>query len=259
MHPGLTSIARIIAASLLLTTSSAAIASTITSFKAQPIAPTLVDMSLTGSGSSETLTTGPGFASGNGVSLPPGMDVATPFDIPSIPGGVVNADGSTDFFDASMTLGSLTVSTTASSIAGLDVQPLGTTATFDLESTPGSILVVSTTTLLKGTISTAVLSGLDGGASASVVSQTITYTGGVIYNAMVADGYETTGNMSVSLTGLTDPTTSLLKSFGIADDNYVSDFNGNATGLFDSISLPEPSTLGLLAFSLLATLQRPRR
>lgn len=249
-------------------TAPAAWATEIVTFTAFPGAPpTLPDIELTGAGAGKALVTGPDYqSSGDGLLPPanqqaPGMDIATPFTIPGIPGGVVNANGATDFYDSQMNVFNLNVNGLAQAVPvgggnTLDVQNYGINATFALVSTNAAGPQVP---LLTGIISSATLTGLQGTTATSVLSGSVTYTGGVIFTALLAHGGSANGgDMSISMLNLTNPASGLPVGLSIAGDGYIADVNASATGLFDAPT-PEPSTLALAGLVLVPLMRRARR
>jgi len=245
------------------------LASEIVSFAASPTDPTLPDIQLTGTGAGKSLTTGFGFTSNGDGLLPPaaqtspGVDIFTPFTIP-VPGSVVHPGGQTDIYDSSISITNLVVSGLAAPdplFPTLLVQGYagnGTlSAAFTIFSTPaggGPVL------LLSGTLANATLTGLAGTTATSVLSGTVTYTGGVIDTALLAAGYsQNGGDMSLSLTSLTDPTTGNPEGLSIAGDGYIANANASATGLFDAAATPEPASLALVAMAALPLMRRRRQ
>ena len=98
--------------------------------------------------------------------------------------------------------------------------------------------------LLSGNITAASFIVGTGNAGAVFSSQDVNYTGGLIFNALVASGGGVNGNsMSISMTDVTP-------NFGIAGDGFLADFTANATGLFNANVVPEPNSLALLAIAL---------
>ena len=92
-----------------------------------------------------------------------------------------------------------------------------------------------------------------GAGRAVLNSSGINYTGGLIFNALVAAGGNPNNNdMSISMTDVS-PT------FGIdAVDGMLKDFTANATGLFAVQSVPEPTAIGALGFAAIAAFRRRR-
>lgn len=108
--------------------------------------------------------------------------------------------------------------------------------------------------LLKGNVDNAVISGLAGSPSGAVLSAQITYTGGLIYQALVAKGGQTTGDLSWSLLDITPKITKVA-----GNPPLLGDFSANATGQFSSPAIPEPASVGLLAISMVGLAARRRR
>jgi len=177
---------------------------------------------------------------------PGGLLVETPFIIPGIPGSQFAA-ASTLFFDSSLIFtGGLQANGPAINAGGVLIQQL----------TPGSFQLFSTgpapTLLLSGFMSSASFIVGVGDAGSVFSSQDVNYTGGAIYNALVAAGGSTSGNsMSISMTDITP-------GLNIARDGYLADFNANATGLFNANVVPEPTSLTLLAIAMGSLLLRRR-
>jgi MYXO-CTERM domain-containing protein len=251
-----------------------ALAGEIVRFQPFPNAPGLTDIALTGSGATKQLITGSGFSTSTGdgslalsAQPGPGMDISTPFKISGVPGGVVELNNSTDFYDSTMTISNLQVDQPAQSTAlpggagTLLYQEYSSAGTMEI----ASFTLASTTggggpvTLLTGTLSFATLTGLQGSSATSVLSATVTYTGGLIYTAMINNGYVATpGNMSIAMTQLTD-TEDNPTGLSIANDGYIADVFAQATGEFDApVATPEPASLGLIAMAALPLMRRRR-
>jgi len=220
-----------------------------------------------GGGPTPSFGVGPG-SIGNGdgglpvnLQTPGGLILQTPFYILP-PNGIYgqqnNVDGSTTFYDTTLAFTGLVASSPALSFGGLDVQPLtnGTFAIFASNVGGGDGPL-----LLSGTLTNNEIAGVDGSSSAAEFSTTVTYTGGPIYAALIADHGTTTDNASfnLSLTG---------SSMGInGGSGYLNAFNADGQGLFNAtgyvIPTPEPSSVVLFAFGLLgmgvAAVRRRRR
>lgn len=108
--------------------------------------------------------------------------------------------------------------------------------------------------LLKGTIDNAVISGLAGAPAGAVLSAQVNYTGGLIYQALIAKGGQTTGDLSWSLLDITPKITKVA-----GNPALLGSFSANATGQFSSPAIPEPASVGLLAISMIGLAARRRR
>lgn len=210
-----------------------------------------------------SFTTGAG-STGNGdgallsAAVSPGLTISTPLSIaPGILGEQSHADGSTTFYDVTLQFTGLPADAAANSFAvgpgeSFLTQNLGIgTFTFSSSKVGGGPGVP----LLSGTISDALLTGLSNSDTGSEISSTdVTYTGGVIYTALEANGGNPdAGSESISLLNIS-PTLSIDNT-----TTYVSDFSANATGQFSVPSIPEPTCLGLLSAAVICLAGRYRR
>jgi hypothetical protein len=222
-------------------------------FKPVPITTGVAEMSwnagtglVTQAGAQSTGLIAPGVYDGNqplSSQVPGGLQVGTPIGIFGVQGSTNNAGGSTTFFDASMTTTGMLPVAAAVNVSGFDVQSLGG-GTFVFKDTSGQ------TVLLQGTITSAGLSALDGTDAASALSGSITYTGGAIYNSLVAAGVTNfNGSFAIALSTFTPVTIS---------GGNIAPFSANAEGHFDIPAIPEPATLGLAALAV-PVLARRRR
>ena len=188
-------------------------------------------------------------ATGNGDGALPtlsqttgGLQIQTPLSIgPGLAAGEVNnLDGSTTFYDTSLVLTGLTQNSTAVNFLGLDVQTLGA-GTFQFFSTTGNTLLLSGNFLTTG--SDILLGGSHGGSHGLLLSNSLVYTGGLIYNKLVAVGGTTTGTAQFNLLLNNNAT------IGITGNNLNPHF-ADAQGLFDTPIVPEPTTWALGAMGL---------
>ena len=225
--------------------SALASAATIVDFKPSPVSPTTPEFQFSRAlgGGVPVFRGALGSTSNNDGNLPiqnqtaPGLDTETPFILAG-PGALNDlVAGTTHFLDSSLQFtGGLQANAPAINGGGIFIQPLSP-GTFQLLSTgPAPVL------LLSGNITAATFIAGTGDAGAVFSSQDVVYTGGIIFNAMVANGIPVGGNsMSISMTDVAP-------NFGIAGDGFLSDFNANATGLFNAV--PEPTSLTLLAIAM---------
>jgi hypothetical protein len=227
-------------------------AGTIVDFKPVPISPTTPEFTFSRAlgGGVPAFRSAFGAISNNDGTLPlvsqtpGGLLVETPFIIPGVPGSQLTA-ASTLFFDSTLQFTAGLQANGPAINSGVFVQPLS----------PGSFVLTSTgpapTLLLTGNITAATFIAGTGSAGAVFASQDVTYTGGLIFNAMVANGVPVAGNsMSISMTDV-------VPAFSInPNDGFLNDFNANATGLFSAV--PEPTSLALIAMALGCLLLRRR-
>jgi hypothetical protein len=204
-------------------------------------------------GGTPVFRAGLGATSNNDGNLPianqtaPGLDAETPFILAG-PGALNDLiAGTTHFLDSSLQFTGLAANAPAIFAGGTFVQPLSS-GTFQLLSTgPAPVL------LLSGNIAGSVtLTGV-GNAGAVFSASTVTYTGGIIFNAMVANSHNVNGgSFSISMVDVSP-------NFGIVGDGFLGDFNANATGLFSEVPVPEPAMLSALLPAAGALLRLGRR
>jgi hypothetical protein len=123
---------------------------------------------------------------------------------------------------------------------------------------PSSLPVPSNTMvlLLSGTISSATIEGVDGGGDGATFSSSggVTYTGGLLYTALLANGgMANGGDISFSMVNV-------IPGFGIdGSTGYLAPFSADSTELADALNLvavPEPTSLGVLCFGSFALMRR---
>jgi hypothetical protein len=240
----------------VLALGSVASAATLVSYKPTPDSPSLPEF-VFGGGPIPSFQAGPGSA-GNGdgqitpVSnqTPGGLQSGTPLTIPGIPGSDV-APGATEFYDTTLVLTGLQASGPATLFGSVIIQPLDT-GFFQLFSTdpvgPGT-----PTLLLQGTIAATTFIVGSGDSGGVFNSSNVSYTGGAIYNQLIAQGGSPNNNsMSISMVDISPP-------FAIGGSGYLNNFSANATGVFNVNVLPEPTGLGVLGIAAAGLLARRRR
>jgi hypothetical protein len=231
-------------------------------FQPIPISPGVNEFSFD---STSGFTEGPGsVGNGDGAmpvasQTPGGLQAVTPLTIPGVPGSFIDSSGNTTFYDVTLHMGNMTPITGAADVTLLgNAEQLLNTGTFSFTDTSGTVV------LLQGTITSAIISGQNGGdAGAFFKSFGVNYTGGVIASALasLAGSGALIGN-SVSYTLLdTTPT------FGISNNglpsalmnNFVADGSGqfNVDGV--TIIQPEPSVLALAGVAVATLTRRGKR
>ena len=228
-------------------------AAQILSFEAGPISAGVPEVAYLGG-----LVSGPGSVGNADGVLPPiaqtpgGLNVSTPFVIPGIPGSDINAgNGSTTFYDATLILGGNVAAGPAATLFGVIIGQLTGPGTFDFLSTdPDGAGPLLPTLLLSGTISAGAIGGFAGGNTASFQSNTVTYTGGAIFAAMLASNYTNVGDVSIAMV---DVSPALAEVRGV-----LQPFNANASGLFSAVLVPEPTSLAAVGVAAAAMLGRRR-
>ncbi len=210
-----------------------------------------------------------------GFATAGGLQIETPFNL-SLPGDPVvgpyaggwapSGSGSTLFYDVTLNL------TDISSAGPALTVPLGggmthlfqflTEGEFELLSydpagVDGPVL------LLAGTIADANINGRVGVNSADFKAFNVTYTDGIIYDALAsaigAVGPISLGEASISLLPLTGVGTSASTTVGLSG-GQLRPFDASITGQFSTPIIPEPSAAALLAgVPAFAMLRRVRR
>jgi hypothetical protein len=256
----------------LMATTAITNAASLVTFDALPTTSTLPEFQFT----NEVVphfTAGAG-ATGNGNSdglldrsaqLPGGLGIQTPLHVLGASAKPLD-NGGTAFDDVTLVLSDLAASGPATGPDANDVidQPLGqanplaATPTFSLYAT--SLLdsnPLHGQLLLTGTITKASITALNEANTASVLSSKVTYTGGAIFDALVAiNGTTTTGSLSWSLLDVRDgsPTVSINPA-----TNLFTPFLANGSGLFSTPTVPEPTSAAILGLPALAMLVQRRR
>ncbi len=210
--------------------------------------------------SQSQLYQGPGAVGNGDGDLPvsqqtqPGLAVETPFEIPGLPGGIVNyINNSTSFYDASLLIiptganqlglpavGSPVVTPITQQIS-IFSQLLGS-GDFQIWTTQPS--QGSQSLLLEGTINSSVITGMLNSTSGSLVSSDVTYTSGAILTA--AEGFPPTvqpitGQLSWSFLDATPQ----FQQDSSGPSPILAPFTANATGQFSAL-VPEPGALMIL-------------
>ncbi|MCY2932376.1 MAG: PEP-CTERM sorting domain-containing protein [Planctomycetota bacterium] len=261
----------VLAAAALAVLAGPAGAGVIADFEPEPASPAAPEFGWTGT----DFITGLG-AVGNGFGtpgagdgdlpvanqIPNGLTVTTPFAVPGVSGGTVNAvSGATTFRNATLQIipigresGGFQAAGPAASFFGNVVQPLGS-AIFRLWSNDPLEAVAdieNPVLLLEGIAQDGTITGIQGSNTGGTLSATVTYTSGAILQA--ADWPQAVGEFSWSLLGISPV-------LGInAQTGTLNPFVANGVGQFSGFKqVPEPATLGVLSIGGLMVALRRRK
>jgi hypothetical protein len=227
-------------------------------FKPEPTSATMPEVVFTGT----SLTAGSG-ATGNGSTLTAGgLTVETPYTVlePGVGGIIYLANGSTSFPDASLVFsglnatGAADTTTISPGVVLLSQELDGSNGTFTIRSTSDAPNQVD---LLVGRITRAYITGIQGSPVGSVISAEVEYTGGEIFNELIASGGQTTGSVSISLNDI-GTTVGAFDGLRVGQNGMIAPFQANATGIFSS-AIPEPGTLAMLGIGGLMLAARRRK
>jgi hypothetical protein len=243
---------------LIVVCSSAAHAALLVDFKTLPISPAAPEVSWNGSALVAAPTASG--SQGNGDGLLPvgsqtigGLIIETPLTVNApASGSIINPGNlnSTTFTDVTLIFNAMNATGAASDFGVLLQQPIGG-GTFKLVSTTGADLLV-------GNVSTAYITGLKNANTGSIVSSDLTYTGGLILDALntalgkAAGTPAAGGTLTFSLLDIDNPLQILPASVNLAP------FSANANGQFGTPVVPEPASITLIALGAVGLCMRRR-
>jgi hypothetical protein len=244
--------------------SPASFAALLVEFKSLPISPSDPEVRWTPSGLLAAPSANGSQGNGDGLNslasqTVGGLIIETPVTVarPDLGGSInVGNNNSTTFSDVTLLLSNFNSSGAASEFNGLVNQPMGP-GFFQLKSTPQG--ASPSVDLLVGNIASANITGIKNSDSGSVLSGNVTYTGGLIADALnVALGHAIGtpipgGSLSFSLLDIDNKLTIN------GTTGRLSDFSANATGQFGTPVVPEPASLSLLAIGACGMLIRRRK
>jgi hypothetical protein len=215
----------------VLIAANAARAESVLNFQPSPISAGNPEFIYTG-GASGQLLAGPG-SLGNGDGALPlssqtqgGLFVSTPFVIPDAIAGKEFSGSSTNFYDVTMSLSGFNAAAPSFMLGGLIWQPLSN-GTFSMTATDGTLLLTASAT-------DAFISRSPINEQGSILSATISYTGGVI------SSYVQPTPASISFSLIAMPTTAT------ASNGYLDRFEADATGQFSgtpAVAIPTPAAV----------------
>jgi len=215
----------------VLIVANAARAETVLNFQPTPISAGSAEFIYTG-GASGQLLAGPGSLGNGDGALPPdtqtagGLFVSTPFVIPDAIAGKSFSGSSTNFYDVTLSLTGFSAASPSFMLGGLIYQPLSN-GTFNMTATDGTLL-------LKASAIDAYISRSPVNEQGSILSATISYTGGVI------SSYVQPTPASISFTLIATPGTAS------TTNGYLDRFEADATGEFSgtkAVAIPVPASV----------------
>jgi len=220
----------------------AARAESVLNFQPSPISAGTAEFLYTG-GTAGQLVAGPGSLGNGDGALPPdsqtagGLFVSTPFVIPDAIAGKTFSGSTTNFYDVTMSLGGFVASSPSFMLGGMIWQPLSN-GTFNMTATDGTLL-------LSASATDALISRSPSNEQGSILSATISYTGGVIRP------YVDPTPASISFTLIATPTSATVTG------GYLDGFSADATGQFSgtrAVAVPVPASVwgGAALFAALA-------
>jgi hypothetical protein len=214
-----------------LVASNTARAESVLNFQPSPISAGVPEFIYTG-GATGHLQAGPGSV-GNGDGALPlasqtagGLFISTPFVIPDAIAGKEFTGSTTNFYDVTMTLSGFAAASPSFMFGGNIVQSLSN-GSFSMTATDGTLLLTASAT-------DAIITRSPDNEQGSIISATISYTGGVI------SSYVQPTPASMSFTLIASPTK------GTTTNGYLDAFQADATGQFSGIkavSVPTPAAV----------------
>jgi len=224
----------------VLIAANAARAESVLNFVPSPISGGVPEFIYTG-GATGQLKAGPGSLGNGDGALPPdqqtagGMFVSTPFLIPDAIAGKTFSGSTTNFYDVTMSLSGFVASSPSFMFGGMIYQPLSN-GSFNMTATDGTLLLTASAT-------DAFISRSPSNEQGSILSATISYTGGVI------GSYVQPTPASISFTLLATPTSATVTN------GYLDGFSADATGEFSgtqAVSVPVPASVWMGGVLLMA-------
>jgi hypothetical protein len=215
----------------VLIVANAARAESVLNFQPTPISAGNPEFIYTG-GATGQLLAGPGSLGNGDGALPPdtqtagGLFVSTTFVIPDAIAGKSFSGSSTNFYDVTLSLTGFTAASPSFMLGGLIYQPLSN-GTFNMTATDGTLL-------LKANATDAFISRSPTNEQGSIISATISYTGGVI------SSYVQPTPASISFSLIATPATAT------TSNGYLDRFEADATGQFSgtpAVAIPVPASV----------------